>query len=348
MKTVDAKKIESLVKQIFMAEGLTEDDSAILATVLVDANLTGRASHGVLRVSSYVRRLRAGGAKKNPQMKIIKETPLSAIIDADNSLGMLSAYKTAKYVREKAEKNGMAVVSLTNNCHFGTGFYWNRMIGRDDMITMNVTNTPPLMVPPGGKKPMVGTNPVGIYVTSESYGPLMLDVATSQVAQGRLVDYSLKHQPIPDGWAVDKDGHPTNDPDAAVFLMPFGGHKGYGFAVMVDVFCGLLAGAETGYGVKDINDYASISHVTQTFFAMRIDLFRDPAEFRRDVDKYIEYLKSTPTVEGQTVYYPGELEKINAEKARREGMQLPEDLIDELAGFAREGNIPDIESYFEI
>ena len=348
MKKVNPKKIESLVKQIFMAEGISEEDSAILAEVLVDANLTGRASHGVLRVTSYVRRLRAGGANKTPEMKFIKETPLTAIIDADNSLGMLSAYKTAKYVREKAEKNGMAMVLLTNNCHFGTGFYWNRMIGQDDMITMNVCNTTPLMAPPGGKKAVVGTNPVGIYIPSESYGPMMLDVATSQVAQGRIFDYRLKHQPLPDGWAVDKNGLPTNDPDIAEFLTPFGGHKGYGFAVMVEVLSGLLAGAETGYGVGDINDYANASKITQTFFAMRIDMFRDPKEFRADVDKYIEYLKSTPTVEGQTVYYPGEIETINAKKAEEQGMQLPEDLIEELSGFAREGNIPDIESYFEL
>lgn len=348
MVSVDAQKLRELVQKIFVGNGLTEADAEIMANVLVETNLSGRASHGVLRVVAYLDRLNKGGAKRQPNIHAIHETPISAVIDGDNGLGMLVAYKAAEITRKKAEESGFACVVVKNSNHFGANANWNEMIGRDDMITFSCCNTSPLMAPPGGKEAALGTNPLCIYVPSASHGPLCMDIATSMVAQGKLFDYRLKHLPIPDGWAVDKDGKNTNDANAAEFLVPFGAHKGYGFAVMVDVMSALLAGGQFGKDVNNMyDDIEKPNYVSHCFMAMKIDHFRDPEEFRKDVDRYIDYLHSTPAAEGQRVYVPGEIEQINKEKCLAEGLQLPEDLVKQLIGFGKDVGIADAEEYFK-
>lgn len=349
MVSVNAEKLKELVSKIFVGNGLPESDANILAEVLVAANLSGRASHGVLRVVAYLDRLAAGGAKKVPNIHAISETNNSALLDGDNGLGMLVAYKAAQITREKAEKSGFACVVAKNSNHFGAGAYWNEMIGRDDMITFSCCNTSPLMAPPGGKLAALGTNPICVYVPSETHGPICLDIATSMVAQGKLFDYRLKHLPLPDGWAVDKDGKPTNDAEAAMFLTPFGGHKGYGFAVMVDIMSAILAGAQFGYDVNNMyDDIDKPNYVSQCFIALKIDRLRDTAEFRKDVDRYIDYLHSVPAAEGQRVYFPGEIEQINKAACLKEGLQLPEDLVEQLIGFGKKAGVENAEKYFEL
>lgn len=349
MVSVDSQKLREVVRLIFEGNGLTTEDASILAEVLVETNLSGRASHGVLRVVAYLDRLKAGGAKRQPNVHAIHETDVSALVDGDNGLGMIVAYKAAQMTREKAEKSGMACVAVKNSNHFGAGAYWAEMIGKDDMIVFNCCNTSPLMAPPGGKKAALGTNPLCIYVPSESHGPVCLDIATSMVAQGKLLDYRLKHLPIPDGWAVDKDGKPTNDADAAEFLVPFGAHKGYGFAVAVDIMSAILAGGQFGTDVNNMyDDIDKPNYVSQCFMAMKIDHFRDPVEFRKDMDRYIDYLHAVPAAEGQRIYFPGEIEQINKEQCLKEGLSLPEDLVEQLTGFAKDVGIKNAEDYFKM
>ena len=175
---------------------MPQEHSAIIADALLDANLSGRASHGILRTKAYVDRLEADGGKPNPDMRILEESETTALLDGDNGLGMVAAYKASKLVREEAEKSGIACVTVKNTNHYGAAAYWAEMIAQDDMIAFSCANVAPLVAPPGGRDVALGTNPVCVYVPSATHGPMCLDIATSTVAQGKLFDYQLKHQEL--------------------------------------------------------------------------------------------------------------------------------------------------------
>lgn len=349
MVKTDPTKIKALVKEIFVRETLPEEHAAVIAEALVDANVSGRSSHGVLRVKAYYDRLEAGGGKANPDIRILKETDTTALLDGDNGLGMVAAYKASKLVREKAEKSGIACVTVKNTNHYGAAAYWTEMIAQDDMIAFSCANVHPLVAPPGGKAVALGTNPMCVQVPSATHGPMFLDIATSTVAQGKLIDYRLKHQTLGEGWAVDINGIPTTDPDKACFMTPFGAHKGYGIACMIEVMSALLAGGAFGHDLNDM--YAELdkpNNISFCFIAIKIDRFRPVDEFKADVDRFIDYLHSIPPAEGQRVYFPGEIEGINKIKAAEEGMQLPEDLIEQLKDMATKLGVENIDSYFEV
>lgn len=349
MVKADPKKINALVTEIFVRENVPQEDAAIIAEALLDANLTGRASHGVLRVVAYVDRLEAGGGKARPDIHIVKESDTTALIDGDNGLGMVAAYKASKIAREKAEKAGIACVTVKNTNHYGAAAYWTEMIAQDDMIAFSCANVAPLVAPPGGKDVALGTNPVCIYVPSATHGPMCLDIATSTVAQGKLFDYQLKHQELGVGWAVDVNGIPTTDPDKARFLTPFGAHKGYGIACMIEVMSALLAGGHFGRELNDMyEDIDKPNNLSSCFIAIKIDRFRPVDEFKADVDRFIDYLHSIPPAEGQRVFFPGEIELINKAKAQQEGLQLPEDLVEQLTGIAKRLGIENAEEYFTV
>ena len=346
MVQVNEEKLTALVKKIFLANGLSDEDASVISDALVAANITGRASHGVLRTKAYVERIRKGGANCKPNMRLLSETGTTALIDADNALGMIAASKAAKLTRKKAEENGVACVVVKNSNHYGAAVAWTDEIAQDDMIAFSCCNTAPLMAPPGGKAVALGTNPLSITVPTATHGNVCLDIATSMVAQGKLFDYRLKHLPIPDGWAVDKDGKPTNDAEAATYLSPFGAHEGYGIACMVEIMSALLAGGQFGKEVNDMyNDIEKPNLISACFIAVKIDSFRDSAEFRKDMDRFVEYLKATPAAEGQTVYFPGEIEQINRKKVMKEGLNLPEDLIEELTELAKSCGIENAQEY---
>lgn len=347
MLRADPEKIRKLVIEIFTREDVPEEDAAVIADALLDANLTGRASHGLLRVVAYVDRLEAGGGKAHPDIRVVRESDTTAVIDGDNGLGMVAAKKASLLAREKAEKSGVSCVVVKNTNHYGAAAYWTEMMSQDDMIAFSCCNVAPLVAPPGGKDVALGTNPLCVYVPSASYGPMCLDIATSTVAQGKLFDYQLRHHELGVGWAVDVNGHPTTDPDKARFLTPFGAHKGYGIACMIEVMSALLAGG--GFG-KELNDmYEDIdkpNNLSFCFIAVKIDRFRDVDEFKKDVDRFIEYLHAIPPVEGQRVYFPGEIEIINRAKAKEEGLQLPEDLVEQLTGIAERLGVENVNEYF--
>lgn len=349
MVKVNPEKVKALVTEIFVREKLPKENAAIIAEALVDANLTGRASHGVLRVKAYYDRLEAGGGKANPDIRVLKETETTALMDGDNGLGMVAAYKASQLVREKAEKSGIACVTVKNTNHYGAAAYWTEMIARDDMIAFSCANVHPLVAPPGGKAVALGTNPMCVYVPSATHGPMFLDIATSTVAQGKLIDYRLKHQELGVGWAVDINGVPTTDPDKACFMTPFGAHKGYGIACMIEVMSALLAGGAFGHDLHDM--YAELdkpNNISFCFIAIKIDRFRPVDEFKKDVDRFIDYLHSIPPAEGQRVYFPGEIELINKIKAQEEGLQLPEDLIAQLMDMANKLGIERAEEYLSL
>ena len=348
MIRVNPEKIKVLIQDIFIHCDVPRDQASVITDALLDANLSGRASHGILRTKAYVDRLEAGGGKANPNMRILQESETTALIDGDNGLGMVAAQKAAELCRQKALISGIACVTVKNTNHYGAAAYWAEMIAQEDMIAFSCANVAPLVAPPGGKDVALGTNPLCVYVPSASYGPMCLDIATSTVAQGKLFDYQLKHQELGVGWAVDVNGIPTTDPDKARFLTPFGAHKGYGIACMIEVMSALLAGGHFGHELNDMyEDIDKPNNLSSCFIGIRIDRFRPAEEFKADVDRFIEYLHSIPPAEGQRVYFPGEIEIINKSKAQKEGLLLPEDLVQQLEELGSRLGIMDVHAFFE-
>jgi len=347
MRRVEPEKLRKLITEIFIRKGVLKDEAAIVADALVDANITGRNSHGVLRTKTYVERLEAGGAKPAPDVRVIRETDTTALLDGDNGLGMVVAYRAAELTRKIAEKSGMACVTVKNCNHYGAAAYWTQMIARDDMIGFSCCNVEPLVAPPGGKDVALGTNPVCVYVPTETRGPVCLDIATSTVAQGKLLDYRLRHQELGEGWAVDADGVPTRDPDKAKYLTNFGAQKGYCIAVMIEIMSALLSGGGFGHAINGMyDDLDKPNNLSFCFIALKIDRFREVGEFRRDMDSFIDYLHSVPAAEGQRVYFPGEPELLYKAKVEEEGLFLPDNLTEQLLEIAVSLQIPRAEDYF--
>ena len=349
MARYHSEKVKNLIQALFMSEGMREEDARITADSLIDANLCGRDSHGILRTVIYIDRLRHGGTKPSAQPVLISETPTTAIIDGNDAMGLVAAYCASALCRKKALESGMAYVLVRNGGHYGAGGYWAEMIGQDDLFTINISNTEPLVVPYGGKEIALGTNPVAIWAPGNKYKALWYDVATSTVAQGKLYDYKYRHKQLGPGWAVDVDGIETTDPEKALYLTSFGAHKGYGIAVMIEAMTACLAGTAIGSGINSLALAPDkTNNVSYSFFAMRIDAFRDTAAFRNDVDNLIDYLHSIPAAPECKVMYPGEIEFANRERNLEAGIDVPDDLRDKLLELAMQNGITAAEDYFSL
>lgn len=347
MIKANAYKVRDLVEEIFVRENMSREDANIAATALLDANLAGRDSHGFLRVKCYCDRLEQGGTDPRGEITIVTETPTTAVIEGNNTLGLVAAMKAAQLTRKKALESGMACVLVRNGGHYGAGGYWSDIIGQDDLITMNCSNTEALVVPFGGKNIALGTNPVSVYVPADKYGSICLDIATSTVAQGKLFQYKLKHETLGAGWAVDAEGEATTDPEKAMYLTSFGEHKGYAIAVMIEAMSAVLAGTAIGSRINSLaNDPGKTNNVSYCFMAMRVDAFRPVDEFRKDADKLVEYLHSIPSAAGKRVLAPGEVEQENRCDRLANGLPLPEDLLAQLTALAYKLDISNPEDYF--
>ena len=328
---VPVDKLEKLVGRIFEKNGLTPEDAAILAGSLVDANIRGMHSHGVLRVENYIKRIQQGGTDPHAEIRIVRETPFSATIDGGNGLGSVVSTHAMRICRAKAEEVGIACVAVRNSNHYGTAAYYCEQLAGDDMIAFSCSNVEPLMAPPGATRVAIGNNPFCMVAPAGKHPFISSDMATSQVAWGKVLNYRLNEEKLPGLWAIDENGNATDDPMAARFLMPMGMHKGYGVAVLLEILCSLLSGGKFG---DDINSmYGNLdkpNELSHFFMAMKISAFRDLEEYRADMDKFIEYLQSIPTKNGGHIVVPGELEAASKERALRDGIELTDGLLREL------------------
>ena len=337
---IPVEQLEKLVSRIFEKNDLTPEDAAILSGSLVDANVRGMHSHGVLRVENYIKRLKSGGTNPHPHIRVIRDTPISATIDGDNGLGSVVSTYAMRLCRAKAEESGIACVAVRNSNHYGTAAYYCERLAGNDMIAFSCSNVEPLMAPPGATRVAIGNNPFCMVAPAGKHPFISSDMATSQVAWGKVLNYRLNEERLPGLWAIDEKGNPTDDAVAARFLMPMGMHKGYGIAVLLEILCSLLSGGQFG---DDINSmYGNLdkpNNLSHFFMAVKISAFRDLEEYREDMDRFIEYLQSIPTKDGGHIVVPGELEESSKQRAYRDGVELTEGLLRELLEMYR-GEIP--------
>jgi L-2-hydroxycarboxylate dehydrogenase (NAD+) len=302
---VEYKTLLNFIVDVFLKLDLKAEDARIAAVVLTDADVRAIPSHGVGRILRYVNGVKSGMMLPSAEPTTVRETPGSLLIDANGGMGHPVSYRTMKRVIEKAEANGSAFATIRNSNHYGIAGHYAMMALDHDMLGISLTNTPALSVPTFGRDVMFVTNPIAFAAPADREKAFVLDMATTVTPRGKIEVHDRKKQPIPLGWAVDKAGRPTTDPHALLDdmfhrrgggILPlggageeFGGHKGYGLAVMVDVLCAVLAGGPFGPELSDTDTTRRVSHF---FGAIKISGFRDPKEFRADMDRMLTNLRN--------------------------------------------------------
>ncbi|QBI54976.1 Ldh family oxidoreductase [Streptomonospora litoralis] len=338
---VEPEGLSELVAAIFTASGLSASDAEAIAAHLVEADLRGVDSHGVSRTGIYVHRLRLGLVEARPRRRVLTETPVSALLDAGNGPGIVAAEQAMGTAIAKAAESGVGMVSVRNSNHCGMLAHYTARAARAGLVALATTSAPAAMAPWGAKDPYFGTNPVSYAVPTPGGRPdIVFDMATSHVAKGKIILAGKNGQSIPLGWALDGQGAPTTDPAAALdgSLLPLGGAKGSGLALLVEVLSALLSGSRHGPHIPPLYDNDDHPQDLGHFFlAMSPEVFLPADEFASRVGSLAEEVAALPAAEGHgRVYLPGEPEAERADHRRRNGVPLSEGVRAELRGVARE------------
>lgn len=297
----------SVVSELTQA-GVDCKQAEIVADCFVTADLYGVTSHGARILPSHIGRIERGGYNLSPDFKIIRETSAFAVIDGDNSIGVVSADYCMNYAVEKSHESGIFTVFSRNNNTFGPAFYYPLKAAEKGCIGIAFSNSPAQMAPFGGKEKMLGTNPFSIVIPCGDGDPIILDMATSVVAKSKFKEYKEQNKPLPDGWALDKDGKPTNDPDEGMagLVLPMAGFKGYGIAMMIDILSGVISGA--GFLNKVGRFYSednSCMDVGFTFIAIDPKIvFGDG--YNEIMQEYVDILRNSEAVDGCVISLPGD------------------------------------------
>ncbi|HVG40607.1 MAG TPA: Ldh family oxidoreductase [Chitinophagaceae bacterium] len=350
------EQLYTFTNKIFLSIGCSEEDAAIATANLLSADLRGVDSHGVARLSGYVRLWEVKRVNATPQVKTIYQTLSTATVDGDAGLGLVVAPKAMKLAIEKAAAVGTGWVSVQNSNHFGIAACHALMALEKDMIGIAMTNASALVAPTFSKERMLGTNPICVAVPAGNQPPFVADMATTTAANGKLEILQRKGTQAPDGWIQDKEGQSTNDPHALKnggALLPLGSqidqgsHKGYALGSIVDIFSAVLSGANYGPWVPPFPAYVPMPEnmpgqgIGHFFGAMRIDAFRPAHEFKQNMDQWIERFRSAKTIDGyDKVLIPGDPEREIEEQRRKSGIPVHDEVIKDLQNLAQKFNLP--------
>ncbi len=322
---------------IYVRAGMPAEDARLAADTLVQADLWGHQSHGVMRLSWYVARLQAGVCDPIAKPAFVVDAGALAVLDGNDGMGQVLTARAMQDAIRRAKAHGIGAVALRNSNHFGTAMYFTLMAARSGCVGFLSTNASPAMAPWGGRKKTVGTNPWSWAAPAGKHAPMVLDIANTGVARGKIFLARQKGQPIPEGWAIDAGGRPTTDPAAAIdgIILPMAQHKGYAIAVTMDMLSGVLTGSAFGTGVRGPYQMEHRSGAGQFMIALDIAAMQPLAEFGARMDLYIAELKAVPLAEGfEEVVYPGEIEARNDLRNRADGLLLPEDTLADLRRLA--------------
>ncbi|MBC7233347.1 MAG: Ldh family oxidoreductase [Chloroflexi bacterium] len=318
---VSATQLENLIAEIFVRLGVPAEDAAYQARILVDADLRGIDTHGALLVPYYVKKIQNRLINLRPQMKVIKETPTTLVLDGDNGLGHITAAKAMERCIIKAKESGVALVGLRNTNHVGCMGYYVIQAVEKDLIGYIVTDTHANLAPWGGKVPMLGNNPFAVGIPAGEELPIVLDMAISVAAKAKVIKAAAQGRRIPEGWVVDANtGESITDPEVIVgplekrkefLLQPIGGPKGYGMLVVNTILAGILTGTENfgPYLPAFGSQFTKVQHLGVFMAVVDITAFTPLDEFKAKVDDLICKLKSSERLPGvEEIFLPGEIE----------------------------------------
>jgi LDH2 family malate/lactate/ureidoglycolate dehydrogenase len=338
-KNVPARKLSAFCSACFEKLGLSPRNARLTAENLIFANLRGVDSHGVIRLKIYADRLQAGGFNPKVRPQVVAEHESSALIDARHGVGQVAASAAMKLAVRKAKKTGAAIVSVRNSNHFGASAFYAMQAVEHEMIGFAATNAGPTMAPTGGREGRLGNNAMAIAVPAGKSPPIVLDMATGAVAWGKIFVAQQAKKKIPTTWALDKHGVPTDDPNAAAhqgLIQPFGGYKGYGLSLLIDILTGVLSGGGFSTHVRTLyKEIETPSQVAHTCVALRVEAFMPLAEFQRRMEAIIQLMHSCPSAPGvERIFVPGEIEYETERRRRIEGIPLNAELRKELKTLA--------------
>jgi L-2-hydroxycarboxylate dehydrogenase (NAD+) len=330
---------KSIICSLLKRLGASEEEASATADVLAEGDLRGFASHGLLRLPYILRALKRGKIIAKAEVKVVKETPATALIDGGHGLGHYVAMRAMRLAIEKAKKQGIGAVGVYNSNHFGIAGYYAEIATREGLIGLVTTTTDALVHPWGGVEPLLGTNALAVGIPADP-NPILLDMAMSVAARGKLVEAMKEGKKIPEGWAVDSEGRPTTDPKKGLdgALSPFGGVKGYGLALVLELLAGPLVGAAAGKEVQGTLEPVD-KFCTKGDFMIAIDpaAFVSADEFRARVKEFVVQLKASRKAPGvQEILVPGEPEFRTRGKRLREGIPIADEVWAEVKQMAKE------------
>lgn len=341
VRTIGAQSLLDFCQACFEKLGVPSAAAHLTASNLIFANLRGVDSHGVIRLKIYLERLRAGGFKADGQIRLVEEGVSTAVLDAGQALGQVAAQRAMELAIEKAAISGAAFVTVRNSNHFGAAAFYALRALSEGMIGLAATNAGASMAPTGGREGRLGNNPIAIAVPALRHPPIILDLATGAAAWGKIFVAQQENKKIPATWALDKFGLPTEDPNAAAdkgLIQPFGGYKGYGLSLLIDVLTGVLSGGSFSTHIHTLyQNLADPSGVAHACAALRIDRFIPVDDFRARIDELIDLMHSCPKAPGaERIYVPGEVEHEIEQRRRSDGIPINPALQSDLEQIARE------------
>jgi ureidoglycolate dehydrogenase (NAD+) len=346
MKKISAAELKAFAVQVFTGCGVSQEDAETTAEVLVTTDTWGVSTHGTKAVRGYAARLRVGGLNPKGRPKIDREGPGWAVVDGDMSLGMITSIFAMKVAMAKAKVNGIAMVTVHNSCHFGAAGYYTWMASQENLIGMAMSNDIPSVAAPGSKGAIFGSDPFAFGAPGGSHPAMNLDMSTAVVAGGKIRLMVAEGKPIPDGWLLTKEGKPTNDGTMYPYqasLLPMGGYKGYGIAMMIEVLAGMLSGSQVrdkigGWLDEPLSKKTDHGHA---FIAIDPKVFVGLDAYNQAMSTMVDSIKKEPVVEGaKPLLIPGEMEHHKRAAALQDTIPLGDDVIEYLQTAAKEASLP--------
>jgi L-2-hydroxycarboxylate dehydrogenase (NAD+) len=332
------EQLHDFSTRMFESAGLTNRNARTAATNMLIADMRGVETHGVQRLSFYLRGFATGAIDPNGLMSVVRELPSTIALDGGRGLGLVMAQEAMERCIAKAEETGICLATVRNSSHFGIAGRYALMAAERGLCGMAMTNTSPLVVPTFARDKALGTNPIA-FAAPTSRTPFCLDMSTATVAVGKIEVAKRLGIPIPEGWAMDADGELTTDPFQASGLTPLGGsrmtsgHKGYGLGLMVEIFCGQLAGNPWSMEIPRTHEGGDSGDTGHMFMAWRVDAFREQDAFIEEMDRMVDLLHGMEVAEvhrGQQVLVPGEPEAEAEERNRQLGVPVRRRVLEEL------------------
>jgi LDH2 family malate/lactate/ureidoglycolate dehydrogenase len=328
--------------EILKGFGATDEQAALVAESLVRADMRGTDTHGVHFLTLLARRVDAGMIQIPTHVKVVRDDAATALIDGGDGLGQVAAYRAMEMSIEKARQFGVGAVSVRNTNNVGILAFYTLHAAEQGMVGIIMCNAAPAMPPWGGMEPILGTNPLSIAVPGDSDAPV-IDMSSSMVARGKIRRAERMKETIPPGWALDETGAPTTDPAAAMkgLLLPMGGPKGYGLALMIDILAGLLSGSQYGPGVRTFHQPLGPTGVGVLTLAVDIERYMPLHQFKALMKDHLAAIRGTKKAGGvDRIYLPGEIELGRERKSTAEGIELSDSLVKNLNELLRRARSP--------
>lgn len=320
MIKIDIDQVKELMQKILESYGVSKNDSIIVSNSIIDAEISGIESHGLIRLKPYVKRIQEELINPKPNIQIVQDRESLIIVDGDNGLGQVVGNKTLEYCFEKLQSRSVVVASVRNSNHFGTSGYFAKKAAQKGYLAIVASNASPSMAPWGGITSLLGTNPLAVSFPITGSEEFTLDMATSASAKGKIRSSERNGMQIPKGVAIDKGGYDTTDPTTALAgsILPMGQHKGYGLSMCIDVLCAALSSASLSYETESMFNSNEIANIGHFFLLIKIEDLMDVKQFENRMQKWVKQLKEAKLRPGfEEILIPGELESRKLKSSKK-------------------------------